>query len=186
MNERQLILVDALDRPLGLGEKQEVHEKGLLHRAFSLFLLNQEGKLLLQRRALNKYHSPGLWTNSCCSHPVPNLTTEEFVSIRTKEELGVQADHLMEMGTFLYYRHFENGLREYELDHVFVGVTQSHVTVDPEEVMETDWVDPQWAMEDLRRNPDRYTAWYPTAFSVALPGILEFRERILTNMEHMH
>ncbi len=186
MNKRQLILVDALDRPIGLGEKQEVHEKGLLHRAFSLFLMNQDGKLLLQRRALNKYHSPGLWTNSCCSHPVPNLTTEEFVVVRTKEELGVPVEDLREMGSFLYYRHFDNGLREYELDHVFVGTTQSQVVLDPTEVMEMAWVDPQWAMEDLRCNPDRYTAWYATAFSVALPGILEFRDKILTKTADMH
>lgn len=181
MNERQLILVDALDRPIGLGEKQEVHEKGLLHRAFSLFLLNQEGKLLLQRRALNKYHSPGLWTNSCCSHPVPNLTTEEFVRIRTGEELGVQVEQLRETGTFLYYRHFENDLREYELDHVFIGSTQSQVVCDPLEVMEMAWVEPQWAMEDLRNNPERYTAWYATAFAMALPEILKIRQKILTN-----
>jgi len=168
---RELILVDAADAPLGVGEKLEVHRQGLLHRAFSLFLLNAQGQLLLQRRALEKYHSPGLWTNSCCSHPAPGVPLEDFVALRTKEELGVQVVALRHMGQFLYYKDFGDGLKEYELDHVYVGRTADSVSPDPKEALETAWVELSWAGEDLRLHPDKYTAWYPTAFSLALPGL---------------
>lgn len=173
---RKLILVDLADRPLGFGEKLEIHKRGILHRAFSLFLCSPEGKLLLQRRALDKYHSPGLWTNACCSHPAPDVELHRFVAIRAKEELGVAVDSLREMGSFVYYKDFGDGLKEFELDHVFVGMTREEVIPDPREVMDMAWVKVSWAMEDLRLHPEKYTAWYPTAFSLALPGLDKFGE----------
>lgn len=169
MSNRMLILVDTQDRPLGLGEKMEVHRKGLLHRAFSLFLLDGSGKLLLQRRAMEKYHSPGLWTNACCSHPAPGYALEAFAALRAGEELGAQVGQIRKAGSFLYYRDFGNGLKEYELDHVLVGRTTAPVQADPAEAMDTAWVDLNWAAEDLRLRPGRYTAWYPTAFGLAWP-----------------
>ena len=171
MTQRKLILVDPADRVLGEGEKLAIHRQGLLHRAFSLFLQNEAGELLLQRRAMEKYHSGGLWTNSCCSHPFPGTELAGCVAIRAKEELGVEASELRELGQFVYYKDFGDGLTEFELDHVFVGFCRGDVTPDRSEVMEVKWVRPQWAAEDLRLHPERYTAWYPTAFAMALPGL---------------
>lgn len=171
MTQRKLILVDLADRTLGAGEKLPVHQQGMLHRAFSLFLMNQAGELLLQRRALGKYHSGGLWTNSCCSHPFPGTELGACVAIRTREELGAEAENLREMGSFVYYKDFGNGLKEFELDHVFVGRCRGPVDPDPQEAMEIAWVTPGWAAEDLRLHPERYTAWYPTAFAIAFSGL---------------
>ncbi len=168
----KMILVDVNDIPIGTGEKMEVHRQGLLHRAFSLFLVNGEEQLLLQRRAKGKYHSGGLWTNSCCSHPAPEVPIEDFVQQRAAEELGIQMDALCHMGSFLYYKDFGNGLHEYELDHVYIGRSQDAVSPDPGEVMDTAWVSVEEAMEDLRLHPEQYTAWYPTAFALALPGLM--------------
>lgn len=168
---RKLILVDAADNALGTGEKLAVHRQGLLHRAFSLFLLDGSGRVLLQRRAEGKYHSGGLWTNACCSHPAPELSLPAFVSLRATEELGVTVTDLREMGHFLYYKDFGDGLKEFEVDHVFVGRTQDAPRPDPEEVSETAWLTVLEAEADLRRHPERYTAWYPTAFSMALPAL---------------
>lgn len=168
---RKLILVDAADNALGTGEKLAVHRQGLLHRAFSLFLLDGSGRVLLQRRAEGKYHSGGLWTNACCSHPVPELPLSTFVALRAKEELGVTVTDLREMGHFLYYKDFGDGLKEFELDHVFVGRTQDVPRPDPEEVSETAWLTVPEAEADLCCHPERYTAWYPTAFAMALPAL---------------
>ena len=169
MENRMLLLVDMEDRPLGLAEKMEAHRKGLLHRAFSLFLLDGVGRLLLQRRAMKKYHSPGLWTNACCGHPAPGYALVDFAGLRAREELGVRAEQVKAAGSFLYYRDFGRGLKEYELDHVLVGSTTGPVQADPAEAMDTAWVDLSWASEDLRLHPERYTAWYPTAFRLAWP-----------------
>ena len=169
MENRMLLLVDMEDRPLGLAEKMEAHRKGLLHRAFSLFLLDGVGRLLLQRRAMKKYHSPGLWTNACCGHPAPGYALVDFAGLRAREELGVRAEQVQAAGSFLYYRDFGSGLKEYELDHVLVGRTTGPVQADPAEAMDTAWVDLSWAAEDLRLHPARYTAWYPTAFGLAWP-----------------
>ena len=173
VEERRLILVDPADRALGEGEKLSVHQQGVLHRAFSLFLLNEAGELLLQRRAMGKYHSGGLWTNSCCSHPFPGAELADCVAVRTREELGAEVEQLQELGRFLYYKDFGDGLKEYEVDHVFVGLCRGAINPDPQEAMEVAWVSPLWAQEDLRLHPERYTAWYPTAFAIALPGWTE-------------
>lgn len=169
MEERKLILVDVQDRPLGTGKKREIHERGLLHRAFSLFLLDSQGQLLLQQRAVGKYHSGGLWTNSCCSHPAPGADLAEFIALRAREELGTEVTELRELGRFVYYADFGT-VKEFEFDHVWVGRTRDAVRPDPEEILDCRWVDPAWAAEDLRLHPARYTAWYPMAFAAALPG----------------
>ncbi len=177
METRKLILVDMMDRPVGTGEKGEVHAKGLLHRAFSLFLQDQEGRVLLQRRALGKYHSGGLWTNSCCSHPAPGDSWEACITLRTQEELGVTVHGLREVGQFVYHRDFGDGVQEFELDHVWVGQIAGAPKPDPEEAMALCWLTPDQAAEDLGLHPARYTAWYPTALSLALPVLTQGASR---------
>ena len=111
METRKLILVDMMDRPVGTGEKGEVHAKGRLHRAFSLFLQDQEGRVLLQRRAMGKYHSGGLWTNSCCDHPAPGDSWEACIALRTQEELGVTVHGLRRSGNLSTIGTSETGCR---------------------------------------------------------------------------
>ena len=156
METRKLILVDMMDRPVGTGEKGEVHAKGLLHRAFSLFLQDQEGRVLLQQRAMGKYHSGGLWTNSCCSHPAPGDSWEACIALRTQEELGVTVHGLREVGQFVYHRDFGDGVQEFELDHIWVGQIADAPKPDPEEAMALCWLTPEQAAEDLRLYPARY------------------------------
>ncbi|MFR8332808.1 MAG: isopentenyl-diphosphate Delta-isomerase [Oscillospiraceae bacterium] len=172
-----MILVDMMDCPVGTGEKGEVHAKGLLHRAFSLFLQDQEGRVLLQQRAMGKYHSGGLWTNSCCSHPAPGDSWEACIALRTQEELGVTVHGLREVGQFVYHRDFGDGVQEFELDHIWVGQIADAPKPDPEEAMALCWLTPEQAAEDLRLYPARYTAWYPTALSLALPVLTTWASR---------
>lgn len=122
----EVILVNEKDEPIGTMEKLEAHQKGALHRAFSVFLFNPKGELLLQRRALHKYHSAGLWTNTCCSHPRPGEETSAAAHRRLKEEMGMEAD-LRFMTSFQYRSEFENGLTEHEFDHVFIGSDRKSV-----------------------------------------------------------
>ena len=122
MKEEKVILVDANDTPLGTMEKIEAHKKGLLHRAFSIFIVNARGELLLQQRALHKYHSPGLWTNTCCSHQREGETTLEAGARRLQEEMGMQVP-LTFLFSFIYNTTFDNGLTEHELDHVLHGIS---------------------------------------------------------------
>lgn len=153
-----VILVDANDTPLGEMEKMEVHEKGLLHRAFSIFIFNTQGEVLLQQRALSKYHSGGLWTNTCCSHPRPGETTLEAGQRRLPEEMGftTQLEHV---GSFIYKVELNNHLTEYELDHILVGKYTNQFIPNTEEVMETKWVDLTTLVNDCKNNPDAYTEW---------------------------
>ena len=115
-----VILVDENDAPIGIMEKIEVHQKALLHRAFSVFIFNSKGEMLLQKRANNKYHSPGLWTNACCSHPSPGQDTLEAATKRLQEEMGFTTA-IEKVFDFIYKAPFDNGLTEYEFDHVFIG-----------------------------------------------------------------
>src|SRR6187455_3410060 len=119
-NEEKVILVDALDNQVGIMDKMEAHEKGVLHRAFSVFVFDGENRLIIQQRALDKYHSPGLWTNTCCSHPQPGEETKLAAMRRVTEELGVTIP-LEKQFHFIYKAEFENGLTEHEFDHVFTG-----------------------------------------------------------------
>ena len=154
-----VVLVDENDRETGIMEKLQAHIEGRLHRAISVFLFNTKGALLLQRRALGKYHSAGLWTNTCCSHPKPGEATSAAAVRRLKEEMGIECS-ISEVHQFVYKAGFENGLTEYEFDHVFTGVTDQIPAPDPEEVMEWKYISKEALLQDMERNPEDYTAWF--------------------------
>ena len=163
--EDLLICVDPLDVPVGTMGKEECHRRGLLHRAFSIFLYDGE-RVLLQRRALHKYHSGGLWANSCCSHPRHGETLEEAVQRRLMDELGVSCP-CREVGSFVYRHQFAPDLYEYEYDHVFVGAYAGTVTPNPEEIMETRWYAKEEILSLLTQDPARFAPWFITAFPMA-------------------
>jgi isopentenyl-diphosphate delta-isomerase len=166
-----LILVDDNDKPWGKLEKRLVHELGLLHRAFSVFLFNAEGDLLLQRRAFGKYHSGGLWTNACCSHPRFGESLDDAVARRLEEEMGLSCETAYAF-RFIYRAPFDNGLTEHELDHVFTGLTDEKPKPDPAEVADWKFADPGWLLRDIKNNPALYTVW----FRLALPRVLAARK----------
>ncbi len=162
-----VILVDQADRPVGRMEKQEAHRKGLLHRAFSVFLLDGS-KLLIQRRALDKYHCGGLWSNPCCSHPAPGEPVLLAAERRLDEELGIKNARLRELDTFLYRAAFPNGLAEHELDHVLLGEYSGPVRPDPMEIAQVRWIDLEELQRDLQAFPQWYTPWFPPALTLVL------------------
>ena len=163
MDEEKVILVDTSDNPIGIMPKMEAHKKALLHRAFSVFILNQNGELLLQQRALNKYHSPGLWTNTCCSHQREGETNEFAGKRRLKEEMGFSTS-LKELFSFIYKAPFDNGLTEHELDHVLLGYYEDTPNVNPEEVQSWKWMDLKQIEFAIKANPKDYTAWFKIIF----------------------
>lgn len=162
-----VILVDQADRPVGRMEKQEAHRKGLLHRAFSVFLLDGS-KLLIQRRALDKYHCGGLWSNTCCSHPAPGEPVLSAAERRLDEKLGIKNARLRELDTFLYRAAFPNGLAEHELDHVLLGEYSGPVQPDPMEIAQVRWIDLEELQRDLQAFPQWYTPWFPPALTLVL------------------
>ena len=155
----KVILVDVHDNAIGTMEKLEAHEKGLLHRAFSILLINQKGEMLLQQRALEKYHSPGLWTNACCSHPKPNESNLDAANRRLKEELGMTVP-LTEIFLFTYRAEFDHGLIEHEIDHVFLGFTNDNPRINLTEVMSYKWINLTELKIDINTHPEKYTAWF--------------------------
>ncbi len=159
----KVILVDANDNPIGYREKLEVHEQGLLHRAFSIFIFNAKGEMLLQQRALNKYHSGGLWTNTCCSHPLPGEDTLSAARRRLKEEMGFETS-IEKVFDFVYKADFENGLTEYEFDHVFAGEYEGIIDFNTEEVMGFCYRNFLEIRHGLQTDPQQYTAWFHLAF----------------------
>ena len=164
MQMEEVILVDEADTPLGKMEKMEAHRKALLHRAFSVFIFNSKGEMLLQRRAAGKYHSPGLWTNACCSHPRPGEETLAAALRRLKEELGITTT-LTKLFDFTYRSTYDNGLTEFEFDHVFVGIYDDrNVQLDPAEVSDFCFRSPGDIQTDLQRSPSKYTTWFHLAF----------------------
>jgi isopentenyl-diphosphate delta-isomerase len=158
MNEERVVLVNEHDVPLGTMEKLRAHQEGLLHRAFSVFLFDDRGRLLLQRRAAGKYHSAGLWTNTCCSHPRPQESVADAAVRRLREEMGITAD-LEHQFSFIYSAALENGLLEHELDHVLFGTYSGAADPDPEEADGWKYMDPEELEQDLRANPQHYTVW---------------------------
>lgn len=162
MTEEQVILVDTYDNPIGTMGKLEVHEKGILHRAFSVFIFNNRNELLLQRRALSKYHSAGLWTNTCCSHPRPNEDTMSAANRRLIEEMGMVAD-LKHKASFIYKTPFDNDLTEHEFDHVFVGYSNTDPIINKEEVDSFKWVLLEKVKSEIKTNPDHFTSWFKIA-----------------------
>ncbi len=160
---QEVILVNEQDEPIGVMEKIAAHEQALLHRAFSVFIFNNKGQMLLQQRALTKYHSPGLWTNACCSHPNPGESTEAAASRRLQEELGFSTP-INKAFHFTYKAPFDNGLTEFEFDHVFIGAYDGDFDVNPEEVTAYKFVDVDLIEEDIKNHPASYTAWFLIAF----------------------
>jgi len=168
----QVVLVDQQDRAIGLAEKIEAHAKNLLHRAFSVFILRKEPQLeiLLQQRALHKYHSPGLWTNTCCSHP---RAEEDIIAAgkrRLQEEMGMQAQ-IHSLGKFHYNVHFDNGLSENEIDHVLLGIVppQASIIINPQEVNAYRWISLPALAYELENQPEQFTQW----LQHALPFVLK-------------
>lgn len=164
MSIEQVILVDELDNPVGLMEKIEAHEKALLHRAFSVFILNDKNELMLQQRAAEKYHSPLLWANTCCSHQREGESNIEAGQRRLKEEMGFVVP-LKELFHFIYKAPFDNGLTEHELDYVMIGYYNDSPKVNTEEVADWKWISLEEVKEDMSKCPDYYTAWFKIIFS---------------------
>ena len=163
MELEYVILVDENDQEIGKMEKQEAHEKGLLHRAFSVFVFNENKELLLQQRALTKYHSAGLWTNTCCSHPRIGETIEQAAHRRLMEEMGFDCD-LSTKTSFIYKAAFENGLTEHQFDHVLVGSFNGEINFNPTEVKNFKWINLEELQIDLLQNNQNYTAWFKIIF----------------------
>lgn len=163
MELTEVILVDTNDRVIGTREKMEAHEQALLHRAFSIFIFNTKGEMLLQQRALNKYHSGGLWTNACCSHPLPGEDTAAAAQRRLKEELGFETT-INEIFSFTYKADMGNGLTEHEFDHVFGGEYEGPIVLNKEEAMDFCYRNVREIGQDLQSYPQKYTAWFHMAF----------------------
>ena len=180
MQEEQVILVNENDEQIGLCPKMEAHEKALLHRAFSVFIFNDEGKLLLQQRAAHKYHSPRLWTNTVCSHQRHGETNLEAGKRRLQEEMGMQAP-LEEVFHFIYRADFDNGLTEHELDHVMIGYSNKKPVINPDEVMDYRWESLENIEADIKNNPGNYTEWFKIIFANSLDKLREkLTEHFLT------
>jgi isopentenyl-diphosphate Delta-isomerase len=158
-----VILVDETDRQIGTMEKIEVHQKALLHRAFSVFIFNDKGEMLLQKRAVEKYHSGGLWTNACCSHPQPATETLQSAGKRLYEEMGFTTS-LKKAFDFIYKAPFDNGLTEYEFDHVFVGMYNGEIKPNPGEVADFCFKPVPDIKNELLSHADKYTVWFKIAF----------------------
>ena len=163
VKEERVILVDEKDTPIGTMPKLEAHEKAVLHRAFSVFIMNDAGETLLQQRAASKYHSPSLWTNTCCSHQREGETNIEAGRRRLSEEMGFEVP-LRELFSFIYKAPFDNGLTEHELDHVMIGTYNASPSINPEEVADWKWMRPEAIQEDIATHPERYTVWFKIIF----------------------
>ena len=159
----EVILVDEHDREIGLMEKIEAHEKALLHRAFSVFIFNENGEMLLQQRAFTKYHSGGLWTNACCSHPRQNEEVMQAAQRRLQEEMGFTTE-LKKAFSFTYKAAFDNGLTEHEFDHVFIGTYNGVINFNKNEVHQYKYVSIAQIENMLAFNPPDYTVWFKIAF----------------------
>lgn len=163
MKEQELILVNEKDEQVGVMPKMEVHQKGLLHRAFSVFIFDKEGNMLLQQRSSEKYHGAHLWTNACCSHPYPNETAQQAAERRLQEELGF-VTRLNEIFSFTYRAQVENDLIEHEYDHVFAGEYENEIHPDPSEVMNYRFEKMDQIKEDIQIHPQKFTSWFKIAF----------------------
>ena len=163
MEEEKVILVNEKDEQIGLMPKMEAHEKALLHRAFSVFVFNEKNELMIQQRAHEKYHSPGLWTNTCCSHQREGETNVEAGKRRLQEEMGFSTD-LEDTISFIYKAPFDNGLTEHEFDHILVGNFFGEPSLNPEEANDWKWVALEDLRQDMNKNPDIYTEWFKIIF----------------------
>ncbi len=168
----QVILVDSRNRELGVMDKTEAHRLGKLHRALSIFIFNSKGELLLHRRAMGKYHSSGLWSNTCCSHPRPAENVADAAVRRLKEEMGMKVE-MKELFSFIYKAELENGLYEHEADHVFVGKSDENPNPDPNEVMEWKWMNTDAISDDIDTNPNNYSVWFQLIFKDVVRRVKE-------------
>ncbi len=159
MEETYVILVDEKDNPVGIMEKLEAHRKALLHRAISVFIINSSGEWILQKRALDKYHSQGLWTNTCCTHPAPGESNIDSANRRVIEEMGIDCK-LRELFSFVYKEKLDNELTEYEFDHVFTGIYDNDPVINTSEVDDWKKVSYNDLHKDILENPDNYTYWF--------------------------
>lgn len=160
---QQLILVNENDVQVGTAEKMEAHKLALLHRAFSIFIFNRKGEMLLQQRALSKYHSGGLWTNACCSHPYNKQGTKQAAEKRLMEEMGFTIP-LTKAFEFIYKAVFDNGLTEYEYDHVFIGVYEGEIKPAVDEVINYCYMSVADVKNSIESHPQKYTEWFKIAF----------------------
>ena len=163
MIEEQVILVNENDEQIGLMPKMEAHEKALLHRAFSVFVFNDKNELMLQQRAAHKYHSPKLWTNTCCSHQRAGESNIEAGKRRLQEEMGFVTE-LEESISFIYKAPFDNGLTEHEYDHILIGKYQNAPNINPEEVLDWKWMSLEAVKSDMSLKPELYTEWFKIIF----------------------
>ncbi len=161
--EDKIILVNEHDDMVGTIDKMEAHKQGLLHRAFSVFIFNSKGEMLMQQRALTKYHSAGLWTNACCSHPMPGEKTTDAAQRRLMEELGFEAP-IEKIFDFTYKAEFDNGLTEHEFDHVFAGEYEGEIDANPDEVKDFCYKEISEIKNMLQEHPQKFTAWFHIAF----------------------
>jgi isopentenyl-diphosphate delta-isomerase len=155
----KVVLVDKLDNAIGTMEKMEAHHRGALHRAFSVLLFNSEGKILLQKRSANKYHSAGLWTNTCCSHPLPGEKIEDAARRRLREEMGIDVQTKF-VYKFIYKIALDQDLIEHEYDHVFIGTYNGEPIINKTEVEDWKYADLNWVRKDINENPKQYTYWF--------------------------
>ena len=162
MSIEKVILVDEQDNAIGEMEKLEAHQKGLLHRAFSVFIFNETGQLLMQQRALSKYHSAGLWSNTCCSHPRPDEKTADAAKRRLKEEMGLETE-LEFKNYFIYNNKFDNGLTEHEYDYIYTGLTNAQPKINKNEVENFEWNSLSRIKEKIKLNPQQFTVWFKVA-----------------------
>ena len=163
MKNEKVILVDQSDNKIGLMDKMEAHEKGVLHRAFSVFIFNKCNELMLQKRAHSKYHSPGLWTNTCCSHQRDDESNIEAGKRRLFEEMGFTTD-LAETTSFIYRAAFDNDLIEHELDHILIGSYENSPNINKTEVDSWKWMQLEDIKEDIEISPNNYTVWFKIIF----------------------
>ncbi|MEP0132579.1 MAG: isopentenyl-diphosphate Delta-isomerase [Eudoraea sp.] len=173
--EENVVLVNQLDEEIGLMPKMEAHEKAVLHRAFSVFIMNKNGETMLQQRAQHKYHSPSLWTNTCCSHQRQGETNLEAGKRRLQEEMGFKTD-LKELFWFIYKAPFDNGLTEHELDHVMIGYYDDLPVINKDEVADWKWMSPAKIKKDIMDNPQTYTVWFKIIFE-------KFYDHLVQNYE---
>ncbi len=177
--EEQVILVDEHDQQIGTMEKLEAHLTGNLHRAFSVFIFNSNKELLLQQRALHKYHSAGLWANTCCSHPKPGEETIDAANRRLQEEMGMKCS-LSYGFSFTYKEEFSNQLTEHEFDHVYFGTTDELPLPNPDEVANFKYCSLEALEEDLQKNPDQYSAWLKICFQ----RMVEYKQQYYVSLDH--
>ncbi|NNU33868.1 isopentenyl-diphosphate Delta-isomerase [Mucilaginibacter sp. S1162] len=168
------MIVNASGGAIGTMDKMAAHRSGTLHRAFSVFIFNSKGQLLLQQRALDKYHSGGLWTNTCCSHPRLGESTSDAAHRRLQEEMGINCE-LTELFQFSYRHEFENGLIENEYDHVFMGISDELPLPNPDEVGDFRYIDTDLLLFELLEQPNKYTPW----FKICLEQVLEMYYKVV-------